>query len=202
MWRKRKRSSPQSSRVAMKRKVRMHRGLGELQRAPSWGHAVRFKTGRTQKAGNDRNACSLRDGAGQGASQRSFELTAHGCVSQEAFTQCQPSVGDLVWQFRGVGEGQRRPVAAVRASQVDGRIRLSAQVHEDGANTGRCLGSWQYAHNRLAPSRPLRQSLVEPDSQMRCQHRVVKTKSVRTRVAPAPNRLPSGSCHGHPSLGE
>jgi hypothetical protein len=51
----------------MKRRVHLHGGLGELQRAPSEGHAVRLKIGRTQKAGNDRNACSLTDGAGQGA---------------------------------------------------------------------------------------------------------------------------------------
>ena len=31
------------------------------------GHELRFKIGRTQRAGNDRNACSLADGAGQGA---------------------------------------------------------------------------------------------------------------------------------------
>jgi len=51
--------------------------------------------------------------------------------------------------------------------------------------------------------RPLRQSLVEEwYSQRRCQRRVVITMSVRIRVAAAPNRLPSGSCHGHPSSGE
>ena len=56
-----------SSRPAMKQRVHVHHGLGELQRVLSRVHAVRFKIGRTQRAGNDRNACSLADGAGQGA---------------------------------------------------------------------------------------------------------------------------------------
>ena len=55
-----------SSHVAMHRRVRVHRGLGELKRAPFWGRAVRFEIGRTQAAGHDRNACWLTDGAGQG----------------------------------------------------------------------------------------------------------------------------------------
>ena len=56
-----------SSRMAVKQRVDVHRGLRELQRAPSQGYAVRLKIGRTQDAGNDRNACSLANGAGQGA---------------------------------------------------------------------------------------------------------------------------------------
>ena len=46
----------------------------------------------------------------------------HRVMSRCAATQPEPSFGDFVWQFVGVCEGQERPVAALRASQANGRI--------------------------------------------------------------------------------
>ena len=101
MSRKRRGSSARSSRLAMKQRVHTHHGLGELQRAPSWDHAIRFKIGRTQRRVTTATPVRSPMEQGKEPSQRSFELTARGCVSQEDTTHSRPFVGDFGWHFRG-----------------------------------------------------------------------------------------------------
>ena len=126
MSRKRRESSPSVKPRGDEAKVHLHHGLGKLQRAPSGGCSpIQDRT--NSKAGNDRAACSLTDGAGQGAFTEELQVDiSRTWTSRKGTPNCRPSCGDCGWQLQwayGRGETARKharsqhvPVARVSAN--------------------------------------------------------------------------------------
>ena len=99
MSRKRSRSSLRSSRAAMKRRVHVHRGLGEMQGAPSWGHAIRFKIEQAQRRVTTATPVRSPMEQGKEPSRGRFELTAHEWVRQDGMPHSRLFTGDFAWRL-------------------------------------------------------------------------------------------------------
>ena len=99
MSRKRWRSSPRSSRVAKKRKVRVHRGLGELHARPLRGAQSDSRSGELKRRVTTATPVRSPMEQGKEPSQRSLELTVHEWVRQDGMPHSRLFTGDFAWRL-------------------------------------------------------------------------------------------------------
>ena len=89
-----------SSRVAMKQRVHVHRGLWELQRAPSWGTQSDSRSDDLKRRVTTATPVRSPTEQDKEPSRRSFELTTHERLRQEALTHSRQFAAGFAWHLR------------------------------------------------------------------------------------------------------